>query len=182
VRPVPVDLRLCAATHQDLEARVAAGAFRQDLLARMSGLTIRLLPLVERREDLGLLVAALLERAGARDVTFTPRAARCLFQHAWPLNVRELEKVLETAVGLAGDSRVDLGHFPDPVRPPSARGEGLRLPEDERRRRDELIALLERHGGNVAEVARSLGKGRMQVHRWVRRWGIPLQRFRRAGR
>jgi sigma-54 dependent transcriptional regulator, acetoin dehydrogenase operon transcriptional activator AcoR len=84
-RPERVDLRLCAATHRDLAALVASGAFREDLYARLLGVTVRLPPLRERRGDLGLLVGALLPRqpGGAR-ARLTPAAAYALFRHRFP--------------------------------------------------------------------------------------------------
>jgi len=76
-RPVKVDLRVICATHRDLEARVALGQFRADLYARLSGHTFSIPPLRERREDLGLLTAALLRRiAPDHDVRFEPDAVR----------------------------------------------------------------------------------------------------------
>ncbi len=105
-RPVKVDVRVIAATNRDLEARVRAGAFREDLFARLAGFTLRLPPLRERREDLGLLVGALLRRIAPRQpVSFTSAAGEALFAHAWPRNVRELEKCLSRACGLASAGR-----------------------------------------------------------------------------
>ncbi|HLU68032.1 MAG TPA: sigma 54-interacting transcriptional regulator, partial [Kofleriaceae bacterium] len=118
-RPVPVDLRVVSATHRDLEALVAQGRFRADLLARVSGFRIDLPPLRERREDLGLLIGALLRKlAGpaAGGVTLTEAAARALFRYDWPHNVRELEKVLGAALVLAGDQPLDLPHLGEAVR------------------------------------------------------------------
>jgi hypothetical protein len=120
-RPIHVDLRLVCASHQDLHALVSQGRLRADLLARLSGFTIVLPPLRQRREDLGLIIAALLpklapERAGR--ITFSYEAARALLRHTWPANVRELERCLAAAIVLAGDGAVRLEHLPEAVREP----------------------------------------------------------------
>ncbi len=158
-RPVKVDLRVVSATHRDLDALVAEERFRPDLLARLSGYVCALPPLRERREDFSLFVAALLTRLAPAGATFTPEAVRALLRYEWPLNVRELEKCLASAVALAGGARIDLEHLPSAVR-------------------SELIALLRRHGGNVTAVARAMGKARTQVQRWLRRFGIDPLSFR----
>jgi len=181
-RPVPVDFRLVVATHRDLDAMAASGAFRPDLLARISGFTLPLPPLRERREDLGALVAALLRRhAGehAARMRFSLAAARALFRHPWPLNVRELEKALAMAVTLSGADRVDLPHLPPLAGPAGEAAAPPRvLSDDHAKRRDELLALLREHHGNITAVAKALGKARMQVHRWMRRYNIEPAAFR----
>ena len=188
-RPVKVDLRVLAATHVDLESAVDGGRFRGDLLARLSGFFVRLPPLRERREDLGPLVASILgrldpERACAH--AFTAEAARALFRHAWPLNVRELEKALASAVALSAGAPIDLCHLPaslgddaaaDDEAPPLPAADPS-LTDEENRRRWELSALLREHGGNVSEVARALGKARMQVQRWMKRYGLEAAAYR----
>jgi DNA-binding NtrC family response regulator len=177
-RPVPVDLRVIAATHRDLESMARAGSFREDLLARLSGHLVRLPPLADRVEDLGILVAGLLPRPAP---AFTPRAARALFAHHWPQNVRELEQCLAAAVGLAEGKTVDLEHLPEAVREAKvgrrARAVVVTDAEDEAQR-ELLVRLLREHRGNVAMVARALGKARMQIHRWVKRYGLSLESFR----
>jgi len=113
--PIKVDVRVVAASQQNLEALAAEQRFRSDLLARLSGLTLELPPVRERREDLGLLVRALLRRKLGRsmdEVGFTCEAARALFVHGWPRNLRELEKALEAALVLAGHERIGLHHLP----------------------------------------------------------------------
>jgi sigma-54 dependent transcriptional regulator, acetoin dehydrogenase operon transcriptional activator AcoR len=183
-RAVPVDVRLVSASHRSLEAMAAAGQFRSDLLARISGYTFSLPPLRERREDLGLLIAALLRRiAGERaaGVRFTAEAARALFSHRWSLNIRELANTLEAALLLAGDETIGLKHLSDPLRSSQADGpdpssttsnEPPALSPAEERQRQELLALLREHGFNVSAVARSMGKARTQVQRWMRRYRI----------
>jgi hypothetical protein len=116
--PIKVDLRVIAASQQDLEALAAEQRFRSDLLARLSGLTLELPCVRERREDLGLLVRALLRRKLTRstdEVGFTCEAARALFLHRWPRNVRELEKALQAALVLAGRERIAPHHLPGAV-------------------------------------------------------------------
>jgi len=192
-RAIAVDVRVVAATHRDLAADVERGRFREDLLARLAGYAIRLPPLRERREDLGLLAAALLDRAGApADVAFEHLAARALFSRRWSRNVRELERSLAAAVALTGGRRpigvADLGVAEAPTgttpapadspAPPAPLGIGGGVGKDERRRA-ELHALLVQHGGNVASVARALDKAREQVSRWCKRYGLDPDHYRR---
>jgi hypothetical protein len=113
-----VDVRLLAATRHDLEAAVAAKKFRADLLARVSGFTIRLPPLRQRREDLGLLVSGLLRKLDeqrAAKISFSVEAGRALLRYGWPMNVPELERCLEAALALATDDIIDLEHLPPAV-------------------------------------------------------------------
>jgi transcriptional regulator with GAF, ATPase, and Fis domain len=192
-KPVRVDLRLCAATHRDLEQMVAGGELRPDLFARVSGFTMTLPPLRARREDLGLIVAALLRRlvpTGADEVTFSCDAARALLLYGWPLNVRELEKCLGAAVVLAGREPVALWHLPEPVRaalnaPVKAAAPGgapraadRPLSEDDADVREQLVALLAEHHGNISAVARVMGKARMQIQRWVKRFSLDPEQYR----
>jgi transcriptional regulator of acetoin/glycerol metabolism len=181
-RAVRVDLRVVAATHRPLDRMVQEGAFRADLLARLAGHRFELPPLRARREDLGLLVAALLrdaaeDRAGA--VTLSPRATRALFRYGFPGNVRELEKCLTTALVLAEDGKIDLHHLPEPVRRALDDDAAAKHEEDEARK-VELVSLLREHGGNVTAVASALGKARMQVQRWLKRYDIDPRAFRRS--
>lgn len=180
-RAVPVDVRILAATHRDLRGLVARGVFREDLLARLSGFELHLPPLEQRREDLGLLVRDLLLRLApdrARDVTFTRRAARALFAHAWPLNVRELEKCLERALVLAGDATIDVEHFPEGIRPARPKAESPQpaaaaaVSPGDIAQRAEIVRLLQLHHGNLSAVARDLGKARFQVQRWIKRFAL----------
>jgi transcriptional regulator with GAF, ATPase, and Fis domain len=184
-QPQRVDVRVVAATHRDLESMVAAQTFRADLLARLSGYTLRLPPLRERREDLGLLVPALLERhaAGrARELRLHTSAARALLLHKWPFNVRELEKLLSAALVLSSDGSLRLDHFPGlsstPTPDPDGEPPQKLTPEEEelKRRIEELLA---QHGGNITAVARAMGKARVQLQRWIKRFRIDMSKYRR---
>jgi len=188
--PVKVDVRLCAATLRDLDTLVESGEFRRDLYGRLFGLTIVLPPLRQRRADLGLLTRRLLARVpGGAEVRLSPAALRLMLRHDWSLNIRELEKVLATAVALASEGTVEPGHLPEPIRrgprgggpPPPAAAPAAPLPartsDDELR--EQLVGLLTVHGGNVLAVSKALGVRRTQVYRWIGRLGIRVESFRR---
>ncbi len=175
-RPIAVDVRVVAATHRSLEALVAAGQFRADLLARLAGWTLTLPPLRERLEDLGLLLGKL---ARGRRMTLTWEAARALVRYGWPLNVRELEKCVSAALVLS-DGAVDVAPRPPALAAAPAPSLPRRplAPEDEARRA-ELVQLFAAESGNVAAVARALGKAPVQIRRWARRYQLDPDAFRR---
>ena len=179
--PIAVDLHVVAATHHDLDALVAQGRFRRDLHARVAAFTLRLPPMRARPEDLGLLIADLLAR-GERPaaVRFTCEAGYALLRHSWPSNVRELAACLVVAGALARGGAVRVEHLPEAVRgtPPAAPADPAE-PLDDDPKRAELVALLTQHGGNVSAVARAAHRSRVQVHRWLRRFGLDAARFRR---
>lgn len=174
-RPVPVDVRILAASHLSLADRVASGRFRNDLHARLKGHVLRLPPLRARRRDIGLLCAELLPRvAGARAaaIRFHRAAARALLTYAWPHNVRELEQVLARAMALLDGDEIQLVHLPDEIvhRTPSpgkVDGGG-----------EQLARLLRVHAGNLSAVARALTTSRSQVKRMVVRHGLDLAEYR----
>jgi sigma-54 dependent transcriptional regulator, acetoin dehydrogenase operon transcriptional activator AcoR len=184
-RPVPVDLVVVSATHRDLPAMRARGDFREDLFARLAGFELALPPLAGRLVDLGLIIAALLERRGARP-TFSADAVLALSTYPWPRNARELEAALAQALALAGEAPIAREHLPPTVRlgrhaPPSTAPSDERhepLGERDARIKQRLVALLGEHRGNVAAVARVMGKHRRQIHRWMERFGVDGDRFR----
>ncbi len=194
-RPVPVDFRLIAATHRDLNERAQTGAFREDLLGRISAHVVHLPPLRDRREDLGVLLATLLPRVARNEPipAISTEAARLLLGYDWPRNVRQLEKYLAVAAPFAEGGTLEASHLPAEVRggdrtgeaarsrktsrPPNARRDGA-LTDRDRERKRELVALLREHGGNVSAVARAMNKGRTQIQRWVQRYGLDARAFR----
>ncbi len=186
-----IEVRFLAATNQDLEQMVQRGAFRADLYARLTGYTITLPPLRQRREDLGLLLAAIIggiagERAAG--LRLSREAYAALITHDWPYNIRELEKTLGAAVALMADGdEVTLEHLPaalrrgaeesdEPAAPPSLSGRQ----GDEEQLRARLSEALALHEGNVSACARALGTSRVQVHRWIKRLALDVDAFRRG--
>ena len=105
---VKVDVRIISATHKDLAALVAKGAFRQDLFYRLNVVSLTMPPLREMREDLPQFITQLLRkhRQGG-DYTLTQPAKQALLQYSYPGNFRELENILERAVALAADNTID---------------------------------------------------------------------------
>lgn len=191
-RPVDVDFRLIVAGQQPLQELVRAGRFRADLLARAAGFTLCLPPLCERIEDLGLLIAAILPRITAEweKVSFSRKAANALLTHSFPLNVRELERALETAFVLADGHRIDNVIFSDRIgkdeeinaSPNQASGASraltLPLQSIDHEKREQVISLLREHRGNISAIARATGKERVQVRRWLQRYGLDSEDFR----
>ena len=179
-QPVPVDLQVIAASHRDLKALVRQELFRHDLYARLAGFSVRLVPLRERREDFGLLVATLLARSpfGAT-AQLTANAARALVAYDWPLNVRELESCLTVASTLADGGPIRRRHLPETLREPAAASPDEPAPAGEDpQRKAELIALLREHQGNITSIARATGWNRVQIHRWLKRFELDPRPFR----
>jgi DNA-binding NtrC family response regulator len=182
--PEKVDVRIIAATHGNLQQLLLAGKFRADLYARLNEYAVRLPPLRERKEDVFQLLHAFFRRHGREglDVSFQFMAG--LLHHDWPYNVRELEACAKRCVALVEGDVVREELLPEDVRDDlidygrplleSSETLGEAGPPNER----ELRALLERHKGNIAAVGRDLGKARMQVHRWLKRYGIDLAQYR----
>lgn len=172
VHSARVDVRVVAATHKSLPDLVATGRFRDDLHARLRGHVLSLPPLRARREDLGLLIAAILprvrsERAGP--IVFQRAAARALLAFRWPHNIRELEHVLGRAVALAGNNEIRIDHLPDEIA-----GRSVPVADE----RQQLVELLRTHSGNLSAVARALVTSRTQVQRLLARHGIAAAEFR----
>lgn len=175
--PTPVDLRVVAATNRPLDEMVKTGHFRQDLLQRLTGHRVRLPPLRERREDMGLLLAAFLRRAGRESIQIQSKAALAMLLYDWPGNVRELENCVAAALTVAGE-RVETRHLPEAVRAALDREAEMKAAAKSALR-DKIVALLVRHEGNVSAVAREMEKDRAQIWRWLKGFEIDPEAYRR---
>jgi transcriptional regulator of acetoin/glycerol metabolism len=186
--PVPVDLRVIAATHRDLPAMVHEDRFREDLYGRLLGVTVTLPPLRERRFDLGIVIGTLMRRIDpSGHARVTPAAARALFAYAWPRNIRELERALVGGLARSANGLIDLDHLPEEIAAcggldeaaPAVGPTPIPTDPDDDALRAAIVEALVRHGGNVTAAAKALGRHREQLHRWARRFGIDLDSFRR---
>jgi two-component system response regulator HydG len=169
---IPVDVRIVAATHRDLEAMVKRGTFREDLFYRLDVIRIPIPSLRERTGDVELLAAHFLEHyahANDRQVQgFTPEARRALTAHAWPGNVRELENAVERAVVLDSDGWVGLDDLPGVIAGAQDAPASISIPvgttlaEAERQL---IVSTLAHTGGDKALTASLLGVGRRTIYR-----------------
>ena len=191
-REVPVDVRIIAATHQNLEAMVKEGRFRADLYFRLAVVRLELPPLRRRREDIRLLVATFLEQqaAGSGRPAFeiSPEALDALESYSWPGNVRELKNVVESLVVLNTSGRIDLEDLPASVlRGEEPEGEeepleaaeasalpplgGGRLPTLFEVEKHTILSTLDSCGGNRTRAAQVLGIGLRTIQRKLREYG-----------
>jgi DNA-binding NtrC family response regulator len=183
-RPISVDLRIIAATHRPLQTLVEQQRFRADLFARLDGYRFHLPKLEHRHEDLGLIVADVLVRNGATAAHhFVPDAGLALATHHWPFNIRELVQHLKRALISAGGASITKSDLSleneasaSRARPPTTPKRALSLAEMELK--EELVKMLKEHRGNVAGVARAMGKARMQIQRWITRFQVEPTSFR----
>jgi DNA-binding NtrC family response regulator len=165
VKDRAVDVRLVAATHNDLESAVRAGRFRSDLFYRISVLPLRIPPLRERLADLTLLARALL-RPG---VELSPAAEQALQRYAWPGNIRELRNVLERAQVLTRKSTIDRADLRLDESAAASVEDVLTLEEMERRHIERVFTQLE---GKVGRAATALGISRTTLYERLQRYGI----------
>jgi len=201
-----VDVRIVAASNIDLLSLVKEGRFREDLYHRLNVIHLHLPPLRERREDIPMLLAHFLERFCTENTKplrmFTPSAMKLLMDYDWPGNVRELENVVERAVVLSTQERVDVDLLPESVRSKEiVRGVRLQLSEflpplpgeagartaadnptpslfqiiDEVERRI-IVDMLERTGWNQTEAAERFLIPLSTLNQKIKRLGIDVRR------
>lgn len=116
VKPIPVDVRVIAATNKDLPALVKAGAFRDDLYYRLNVFGIQIPPLRQRREDIPPLLHEMLRKVNQKygmQKRFTPAAVERLMNYDWPGNVREMENLVERLVVLVNEPNIEPCHLPE---------------------------------------------------------------------
>jgi two-component system, NtrC family, response regulator AtoC len=183
-----VDVRLIAATNRDLEQYVKAGKFRDDLYYRLNVVRITLPSLVERQEDIPLLVHHFLQKcaSGSSGVVrgLLPETMTLLQQYRWPGNVRELENAIERAVSLSHGPLLTPDDLPETIRHHGASGgdrkdsgeqhggeTGLTLEEVEKRH---VVRVLKETKGNKVKAAKILGIDRRTLYRMAERFGLDL--------
>jgi DNA-binding NtrC family response regulator len=183
-RSVRVDVRVLAATNQDLKDLIARGRFREDLYFRLNVITIRVPPLRRRTADIPELARALLERIcrenGLPSRRLSEGALRAFERYSWPGNVRELKNVLESTAITRPGSRVEASDLPDTLRGGAAAEEGEGAPlapitSLREMERDLISRVLMRHGGNRTRAARALGIGVRTLQRKMKAFDIVLE-------
>ncbi|MFK3971468.1 sigma-54-dependent Fis family transcriptional regulator [Pseudomonas sp. NPDC087358] len=166
-----LDVRLISASHQQLQACVAQGRFREDLFYRLGGLTVQLPPLRERSDKASLLDLLLREEAAAAVVELDPGVREHLLAQPWPGNVRQLRTCLRTLVALAWEGRVSLE---DVIELLPAQAATIGQSEDPlgRSERQTLLTLIEAEHWHIGQVAARLGISRNTLYRKLRHHGI----------
>ena len=180
------DVRVVAATHQDLETLVAEKKFREDLFYRLDVFPIETPALRDRGADIGLLIRHQVKQLGADGLTFTEKAIGQLQKHTWPGNVRELMNLVERMSILHAGKEVDIPQLPEKYRfgvetevavPTSGDRalpeEGIDLKDFLARTEIQMIEdALDRTGGVVAKAAELLGLGRTTLVEKMKKLGI----------
>lgn len=173
---IDCDVRVLAASHRNLEERVATGRFRSDLFYRLNVIQLELPPLRERGNDILLLASKFIQQLGQRFnksvIGLAQPAAACLLAYPWPGNVRELRNVIERALALTLHDRLTVEDFPEQIKHPNGKeplptslvdeGNIVTLDEMERRYIHQVLEQLE---DNRTLAARLLGIDRKTLYR-----------------
>ncbi|MBP8644826.1 MAG: sigma-54-dependent Fis family transcriptional regulator [Syntrophobacteraceae bacterium] len=187
VKPAKVDIRLIAATNQDLWKAIRDGKFREDLYYRIHVIPIYLPPLRERLEDIPVLTQHFLQHfsreMGKNIEGIDPEALRCIMAHRWPGNIRELMNVIERAVALADHGRITCAHLllgqEGKPTPPVGHARIPSLNEArEEFERAYLTRLLDSTRGNVSRAAAVAGRYRAEFYKLLRKHGVDPSVFK----
>ena len=186
--PIPLDVRIIAATNTDLTKAIQEGRFRQDLYYRLNVLSIRLIPLRERSSDISLLIQYFLNKLNAKYkknvLSFSSEAMTYLEEYAWPGNIRELQNVIERGVALcnseqigakllpydlAGASTNTLFQVEDPVSLPVA---GTGRYKNNLEEKEYLVNLLDANRWNVSKAAQQMNISRSTMYRKLKQHAL----------
>lgn len=182
-KPVPVDVRIIAATNQDLASLIQKGTFRSDLYYRLNVVEVHLPPLKHRKGDIPLLCqhfATELAKSHGREVPAIDNEVLAFFEeHSWPGNIREMKNVMEYAVLFHGGQHITMESLPKSIlekqkevdSPPVDRFTPL-----ERAEREEIIELIHETNGNLSEVARRCQIARTTLYRRMKKYHIDLMK------
>jgi len=195
-QPLTVDVRIIAATNQDLEARVVQGHFREDLYYRVKVVEIRVPPLRERREDIPQMVQHFIKdachRFGLPEKQLAPATMRACVEAPWRGNARALKSTIEQAVILSSATEISTdelfsGSLPDAVHGPADRAPAAKSHTEgeivatfreakekfvERWERDFFVGALRATGGNISRAAERVGMYRQNFQQKMRELGI----------
>jgi len=179
-RTIDVDVRVVAATNQDLQQLIADGDFREDLYYRLNVVPVTLPPLRQRASDIPLLVAHFLEKYRAGTKSLSGDAMQALSTYQWPGNIRELENTIERIVILSHGDEIDVDELPSEVRAGMCGIErtegGFELPDEgvdlEEVELDLVRQALDRSGNSVPKAAKLLGLTTKTLEARMQRLGL----------
>jgi len=176
--PIRVDVRVIAATNQDLAAKIRRGEFREDLFYRLKVVEIAVPPLRDRREDIPFLIDHFIEKFNKKldkDISAVSADVQQIFmEYSWPGNIRELEHTLEHAFILCRQNTITVDHLPGHIRDSSV-DKARNHRNGERDEEGDILNALEKTGWNKAKAARLLGFDRKTLYRKIQRLNIPLK-------
>jgi two-component system response regulator HydG len=183
-----VNIRIIAATHQDLFRLVQEGKFRDDLYYRLKVFPIHIPPLRKRKEDIPLLVSHFIDiqnkKTGKQIQNLSPAAKRIFMDYVWPGNVRELENAIEHAFVLCNQEQIEVADLPVEIRQMDYQPLNYSAPGNPaisfsfRRKISKkfLLDLLDECDWNKAEAGRRIGLSRTAVWKYMKKWEIPLKK------
>jgi len=179
IRPVKADVRVVAATNRNLARMVGEGTFREDLYYRLNVVKIELPPLMERREDIPLLVDHFLKKFGTRMnkriISVSSEVMDLFLHYSFPGNIRELENALEHAFVLCQGPQIKMDHLPEElIRKAKERPLPEGTPGDplETAERQAIQKVLEKYGGNRKKAARELAISAVTLWRKMKRLNL----------
>ncbi len=179
--PLEIDVRVIAATNQNLETQIEKGEFREDLFFRLNVIPFEVPPLRQRREDIPELLSHFFSLFGQRDgvpvKSITPSAMEKLTNYRWPGNVRELRNIAERLVIMVPEDRIELSHLPtvvlesDSLRRPASKWKAAR----ERFERHYIVERLGENRGNISKTAAAIGMERSHLYRKLKAYDIKVK-------
>jgi DNA-binding NtrC family response regulator len=183
-RPVPINVRILAATNRNLDTAVSQGTFRRDLYFRLNVLTLRIPPLRERKQDIPLLVGNVLERinqAQQAQHSIGEDALRLMLNYNWPGNVRELENCIERACTTCSLPTIHVSDLPTPLQSFQEQTTRAAAPPDSSivtpldvMEKQAILHAIEVLDGDKLEAARRLGIGKTTLYRKLKEYGTTL--------
>lgn len=181
VQPVHANVRIVAATHQNLTSLVKEKTFREDLYYRINIVKLEIPPLRDRLEDIPLLVEHFVDRfntlQGKEIMGVSDDALACLMSHDYPGNVRELENVIERAFILCRSGLIEREHLPSPICHQSTTGGGTdNLDSFKQMEASFLMSALRQHDWNRTETAKALGIHKTTLFRKIKALGLQVPR------
>ena len=180
-KTISLDVRIVAATNQNLEELIKEGKFRQDLYYRLNVIEIKIAPLRKRKEDIPILVHHLVKKISGENLNVTPRVMNILNSYDWPGNVRELQNVMEHACIMRNGTIIDPYSLPQYMQPKEP-GEESRT-ENMSYNLKEMTAILEKDlilealkkFSNKSRAIEELGISRSSFYEKIKKYGIDVE-------